>query len=297
MLHPRRLLTVVSSASRRAAPRQPREARMLSTMAVESSGLTKREDTESLDISYGEQGAEQYDWVADESLPHRYVGKYSIFKACGDPTGLSVLDCACGNGAYLLKMLDSGAAKATGVDWSSHNLDIATASLLRAGYNEGRFETLQADLSKPAAYHGGPYDLILMNFAVCYASTFEELRAWTDNAFINLAPGSRLVLSNTRMALPEPECSELASKFGIQYKSLGDGSSAKSFDRGTVTFPNGWEAETAYIAGETLGRAIREAGFSTVEKIDMEPDPGYSGAEDIRRLASLVPYDLFVATK
>jgi hypothetical protein len=34
-----------------------------------------------------------------------------------------------------------------------------------------------------------------------------------------------------------------------------------------------------------------------VEKIDMEPDPGYSGAEDIQRLAGLVPYDLFVATK
>jgi SAM-dependent methyltransferase len=269
---------------------------MMASMAAQSE-VSERGDTESLDISYGEEGAEQYDWVADESLSHRYVGSYSITKACGDPTGLSVLDCACGNGAYLRKMLDSGAAKATGVDWSDHNLSIATSSLLRAGYSEERFETLQADLSKPTAYHGGPYDLILMNFAVCYASTFEELRAWTDNAFINLAPGGRLVLSNTRMALPEPECSELAAKFGIQYKSQGDGSSAKSFDRGTVTFPNGWEAETAYIAGETLGRAIDEAGFSSVEKVEMEADPSYSGDEDIQRLANLVPYDLFVATK
>jgi len=85
----------------------------------------------------------------------------------------------------------------------------------------GQGEWLRVDgRSKPIAYRGGPFDLILMNFAVCYASTFEELRAWTDNAFINLAPGGRLVLSNTRMALPEPECSELASKFGIQYSSM-----------------------------------------------------------------------------
>eukprot|EP01047_Picozoa_sp_COSAG01_P021945 COSAG01_NODE_1289_length_10885_cov_3.769331_10_plen_257_part_00 len=253
---------------------------------------------ERFDVSYGgEGGAKQYDWVANESMSHRYVGSYSIVKACGDVTGKSALDCACGNGAYLHKMLSLGAAKATGVDMSEHNLKIASDALLAAGFSTDNFATLQADLTQPVAYPGGPHDLVLMNFAVCYSNDYEELRSWTTNAFLNLKPGGRFICANTRMAMCEPECSELAASFNIQYKSQGDGKDAKSFDRGTVVFPNGWSAETAYIDGETLERAIREAGFSTTERVPMEADPSYSGMEDVKRLASLVPYDLFIAIK
>jgi SAM-dependent methyltransferase len=78
--------------------------------------------------------APTYDAIAEEykrskSLPFRkHVEAHTLFGLIGDPTGLAVLDLACGDGIYTREVRRRGAGKALGVDVSQEMLRLADAS-------------------------------------------------------------------------------------------------------------------------------------------------------------------------
>merc|ERR1719183_1580489 len=220
---------------------------------------------------------------------------YNLKKTIGDVKGKVCLEAACGNGAYMQYLYDSGASFVSGVDLSAENLEVSQKNHKASGVPASAMSYTQADLGVPQLYTGGPFDLALMGCCICYCSSQEQLLAWLQNMYKNLKPGGRLVCLNTRGALPAAEQEELDNKFKINYLKEADGGS-KSFSPAFVRYPNGWQTDYIFIDAATIHDAMEKVGFQ-VERLEMKGDPEYKGDEDLKLLVSLMPYDLFVARR
>src|SRR6266481_4659647 len=68
--------------------------------------------------------AEQY--KRSKQQPWRtHIEAFSLLTLIGDPTGLSVMDVACGEGFYTRMLRQKGASRVTGVDLSERMIELA----------------------------------------------------------------------------------------------------------------------------------------------------------------------------
>jgi len=138
-----------------------------------------------------------YDRTAVEMPFREHAESYSTRLALGDITGLAVLDIGCGSGVYTRRFADWGASTVVGIDVSEGMLATARATELS---RQTRIQYLQRDASAPNPAGDpeleGRFDLVASVYAICYATSEEELVGFFTTARRALKPaGRRLVVT------------------------------------------------------------------------------------------------------
>lgn len=243
------------------------------------------------EADYDDGMAQRYDEVT-RCTQHKHILAVTLKKLVGDVNGKACLDAACGNGVYMHHLHQQGAAFVAGVDLSQKNLEIARAQHALEKVPEASMGYVQADLSEPQLFAGHPFDLVIMSCVVCYSSSQEQLGGFFKTAFMNLKPGGRLVLVNTRASLPTAERDELTELTGIKY----DVEPASPYAPVNFAWPNGWAGTTNFVPASEINTVLSKAGFQ-VKPESLCIDTEYKGEINLERLAQLVPYDAFVATR
>jgi ubiquinone/menaquinone biosynthesis C-methylase UbiE len=139
--------------------------------------------------------AEQYQ--RSKQQPWRtFVECFTLMDLIGDPTGLSALDLACGEGFYTRLIRHRGAARVHGLDLSEGMIALAQAQEARQPLGVTYAVADARELSDE-----DPVDLTVAAYLLNYARTREELQAMCDGIARSLKPGGRFVTVNTNPAL------------------------------------------------------------------------------------------------
>jgi ubiquinone/menaquinone biosynthesis C-methylase UbiE len=139
--------------------------------------------------------AEQYQ--RSKQQPWRtFVECFTLMDLIGDPTGLSALDLACGEGFYTRLIRHRGAARVRGLDLSEGMIALAQAQEARQPLGVTYAVADARELSDE-----DPVDLTVAAYLLNYARTREELQAMCDGIARSLKPGGRFVTVNTNPAL------------------------------------------------------------------------------------------------
>jgi SAM-dependent methyltransferase len=110
-----------------------------------------------------------------------------MLEACGDVSGLRVLDCGCGEGRFSRMMVRRGAEYVLGLD--SCEPMIEAARELESGVDEYRV----ADVQEMAFLDDGTFDLAISYLNQC---DLPDFAANTREVFRVLKPGGRFVIAN-----------------------------------------------------------------------------------------------------
>ncbi len=142
----------------------------------------------------------------------------AVERLLSDPSGLHVLDLACGHGFYARRAASLGAASVLGVDLSAEM--VAAARREEERHRLGiRYLQADAATATPAAL-GRPegFDRVLALFLFNYADTPEALEAQARAVAGCLSPGGRLIA-----VLPDPafRCGDPGSaRYGFRSTAL-----------------------------------------------------------------------------
>ncbi|MEQ9068783.1 MAG: class I SAM-dependent methyltransferase, partial [Gimesia chilikensis] len=118
--------------------------------------------------------AEQY--KRSKQMPWRtFVECYTLMELAGNPSSLSVLDIACGEGFYTRMIRQRGAARVTGVDLSQGM--IALAQQQEDAHQQGIAYIVGDARELPVQEE---YDLAIAAYLLNYARTREELLSMCD---------------------------------------------------------------------------------------------------------------------
>lgn len=137
---------------------------------------------------------ESYERSAVESSIRVFPEPYSMRKAVGDIDGLTVLDMGCGTGLYTRRLAQWGAARVVGIDVSDGMLATARTQ----AHETSRVDYLQRDVGHPDPRGDeeldGEFDFVASMYALCYATTPDELTGFFTTARRSLrTAGGRLV--------------------------------------------------------------------------------------------------------
>jgi len=139
--------------------------------------------------------AEQYQ--RSKQQPWRtFIECFTLMDLIGDPTGLSALDLACGEGFYTRLIRHRGAARVRGLDLSEGMIALAEAQEARQPIG-----VTYAVADARELFDEDPVDLTVAAYLLNYARTREELQAMCDGIARSLTPGGRFVTVNTNPAL------------------------------------------------------------------------------------------------
>jgi ubiquinone/menaquinone biosynthesis C-methylase UbiE len=130
------------------------------------------------------------DWIKDSRgrNPNRKgLLDKPMLEACGDVSGLSVLDCGCGEGRFCRMMVTRGAANILGLD--SCEPMIAAANELGTGADEYRV----ADVQVLDFIEDGTFDVVVSYLNQC---DLPDFMANTREVFRVLKPGGRFIIAN-----------------------------------------------------------------------------------------------------
>jgi SAM-dependent methyltransferase len=202
-----------------------------------------------------------------KELPFRVYSEIPNHLALlGELSGKSVLDLACGEGFYTRLIKRGGARRVVGVDLSPDMIRLARAE------EEARplsIEYVNADAANLIGHE--PFDVVSAAFLFCNASGQDVLEAMARAAFAQLAPGGRLVATDSEMGFHP----------GIDYRPYGMN---VRFDepvmegaRYSITFalPDGEEftLHNYRNSHEAQESAFRKAGFQSVRWLKPEITP------------------------
>lgn len=139
--------------------------------------------------------AEQY--RRSKQQPWRsYIESCSLLELIGDPTGLQVLDLACGEGFYSRLLRQRGAARLLGVDLSAGMIELArqqeAVHRLGVEYHTGDARAVPCQAE---------FDLVVAAYLLNYARDPAELQEMYAAIARYLKPGGRFVTVNTNPAL------------------------------------------------------------------------------------------------
>lgn len=217
----------------------------------------------------------QYDAIADayrrtkQSPLRQYVETPSFLRRLGDLRGLRVLDLACGDGFYTRAIRRAGAAEVTGVD-------VSAGMIARAREAEAA-EPLGIDYRCADAARldlPGRFDVVAAAYLLHYAQSPDALAAMCRGIAERLVPGGRFVAINENPEQP-PDAYAGYAAYGFDKrfaKPRGEGSLIE------YTMLGGRELirfEAHYYSRACYERALREAGFATVEwwPLEITEDP------------------------
>lgn len=200
-----------------------------------------------------------YDQISDEyqrsrQAPWRtFIEAPSFVGLVGDVTGLSVLDLACGEGAYTRQLATSGAARVVGVDSSAAMIELADEARGdgdRIDYRVG--DAADLDL-------GERFDLVTAAYLLDYAADAAGQLALCQTVARHLAPGGRFVGITINPQIDEPELDYRA--YGFE-RLLPDGVR----NGASITFRNyqdagSFDVSVYYLDVATYERSFVDAGL------------------------------------
>jgi len=158
--------------------------------------------------------AEQYQ--RSKQQPWRtFIECFTLMDLIGDPTGLSALDLACGEGFYTRMIRHRGAARVHGLDLSDGMIALAQAQEARQPLGVTYAVADARELSGE-----DPVDLTVAAYLLNYARTREELQAMCDGIARSLKPGGRFVTVNTNPAL-DLTAAPSYRKYGFETTAVG----------------------------------------------------------------------------
>ncbi len=199
------------------------------------------------------------EYKASKLLPWRlHVEAATFFNLLGDPTGLHLLDLACGEGFYTRQFKIRGAARVTGVDISPAMIRLAREEEERQpmGLVYHVQDVLSLELHEK-------FDLICAAYLLNYASHADELTQMAQVIANHLKPGGRFVTINSN---PDYPCATDAMfPYGFTRENKGQAEGAEVIYR--FYQPDGFHvAVTNYhLARSTHEKAFRQAGFTDLQ--------------------------------
>jgi toxoflavin synthase len=197
------------------------------------------------------------DYARSKLAPwRRYIERPTLFGLLGEPSGLSVLDLACGSGFYSRLLRAAGASRVVGVDLSRGMIDLARRE--------------EADSPLGVEYHVGdaaalelrePFHAVFAAYLFNYARSADELLAMCRSVARHLGPGGLLVAVINNPEQPQAGY-ERIRKYGYTKSArwpLAEGSAITH-----TMFPEGGSAfsfENYYLSLATHHRAFHAAGL------------------------------------
>lgn len=174
--------------------------------------------------------ATQYDKIGTryanfKQLPLIPLETTSIQARLGDVTNLNCLDLACGLGDWTRRLAHQGARSVVGVDISRSMIDGAIETL-KYDDPDLSISYVQGDVSKPehldlkASTKTWPFDLVMGNWLLNYASDYRILVDIFRTIHSNLAPGGKFIgaTPNTHCPMFEP----VDDGYGIYVEAIAE---------------------------------------------------------------------------
>lgn len=210
--------------------------------------------------------AEQYKRAKEQ--PWRcFVESFTLLELTGDPTGLSVMDLACGEGFYSRMLRQQGARSVLGVDLSAGMIQLAreqeTRQRLGVEYNVGDARSLN-----PA----NKVDLVVAAYLLNYAQDQGELQAMCEGVSRCLRPGGRFVTVNCSPLLHFPTAPSYR-KYGFETQAPSlwqEGAPIRwlfHLNDGAI------EIENYHLNLDSHETALRRAGFQTIRWVSPRVSP------------------------
>ncbi len=204
-----------------------------------------------------------------------HIEAYSLLNLIGAPTGLHVLDMACGEGFYTRLVRQQGAGKVTGVDLSEGMIDLARKQELqhRLGIDYIVGDARDLDLHEKC-------DVVMAAYLLNYATDRAALQAMCNGIARCLKPGGRFVTVNGSASLHFPSAPSYR-KYGFETKVVA------AWQEGTpITWKFFLEDGTFEIENYHLDRAIHEEAFRAAGFRDVhwhEPELSAAGEAEFGR--------------
>lgn len=230
-----------------------------------------------------------------------------------------VLELACGSGFYTYDFLKWGASAVTGVDISQAMMEEArrrgsAVTGSPAGAISGTVDFILGDCMKPAAYTGGPFDLVFGAWLLNYAPDRARLVDMFRNIALNLKDGGHFV----GVTIPPTQDPKASVNAELKARPLPDGSGGLIYqvitdvedgiyfhvhgdtEVGDVDFDNYHLRQSVYEA------AAREAGMSgeltwgvtsVPERYLRGDGPGGSSIKELETYQTVPNYGLLVVAK
>ena len=201
--------------------------------------------------------AEQY--KRSKQQPWRtFIECFTLLDLIGEPSQMSVLDVACGEGFYTRIIRQRGAASVTGVDLSQGMIDLARR---QEDVHQLGIEYLVGDARELPPQH--QYDLVVAAYLLNYASTRDELQAMCDGIGRSLKPGGRFVTVNCNPALTFPAAPSYR-KYGFETSVVGEWREGAPIKWTFYLSDGPFDIENYYLSVATHEEALRKAGFREV---------------------------------
>jgi toxoflavin synthase len=201
--------------------------------------------------------AEQY--RRSKQQPWRtHIEAFGLLNLIGAPTGLAVLDLACGEGFYTRMLRQKGAARVTGVDLSEGMIDLARKQERehRLGIDYIVGDARDLDLTEKC-------DLVVAAYLLNYAQDRSALQAMCDGIAACLKPGGRFVTVNGSASL-NFSATPSYRKYGFETKVVGDWQEGAPIRWKFFLEDGSFEIENYHLDQATHEEAFRAAGFRTV---------------------------------
>ncbi len=201
--------------------------------------------------------AEQYQ--RSKQQPWRaHIEAFTLLELIGDPTGLTVLDVACGEGFYTRMLKQRGAGRVTGVDLSRGMIELAQQQETK--HRQG-IEYLVAD----ARRFDPPekYDLVVAAYLLNYAQNRDELQAMCDGIARCLKPGGRFVTVNSSPLLNFPAAPSFRP-YGFETRVSGDWREGAPITWTFYLSDSVFRIENYFLDAAIHEAAFRQAGFRDV---------------------------------
>ena len=201
--------------------------------------------------------AEQYK-RAKEQPWRSHVESFTLMQLIGDPSGLSVMDLACGEGFYTRMIHGRGASRVTGVDLSRGMIDLARQQ--EAGQQRGiHYEVADARSLKPTEQ----VDLAVAAYLLNYARNRSELQAMCDGISRCLRSDGRFVGVNSSPSLHFPTAPSYR-KYGFETKVQGEWKEGAPITWTFYLSDRTVDVENYYLDVEAHEAALRRAGFRVI---------------------------------
>ena len=201
--------------------------------------------------------AEQY--KRSKQQPWRtFVECFTLMELAGDPTGLTVLDLACGEGFYSRLIRHRGAARVTGLDLSAGMIALATAQESSQPLGISYAVADARDLSDT-----DPVDLIIAAYLLNYARTPDELQAMCDGIARSIKPGGRFVTVNTNPGL-DLSAAPSYRKYEFETTVVGDWRQGAPIQWTFHLSDGPLTIENYHLSRAVHEKALQQAGFRDI---------------------------------
>ena len=201
--------------------------------------------------------AEQY--KRSKLQPWRtHIEAFGLMELIGNPTGLSVMDLACGEGFYTRMLRQKGAAAVTGVDLSEGMIELARQQ--EARLSQG-IDYVVGDAREVTPTE--PVDLVVAAYLLNYAQNRSELLAMCTGIAHCLRPGGRFVTVNGNPGLNFSTAPSFR-KYGFETSVAGKWQEGAPICWKFFLDDGSFEIENYHLDVSIHEQTLAAAGFKTV---------------------------------